>query len=170
MAMRLRQPGFTLIELLIAVAVAGVLAAVAIPNVRFLIYSYRLKTAATDIHTMLVLARSEAIKRNAAVTINPVSASDWSRGWSITAGGQVISRQDAFSGLTFSMRNAAYASKTVSSLTYTSTGRENSVDGVAFVLTSPLIPGLPARCVVLDPSGRSTVRKDVDSDSSDGCN
>ncbi len=165
-----RQSGFTLVELLITVALVGVVSVIAVPNVQYLIAIYRVKTAATDLHTMLVLARSEALKRNSSVSITPVNASDWALGWSVVSGSQVIARQDAYPGIVFSTRNAAYSSKSVSSVVYTGTGRENSIDGISFVLTSASVASFPARCVVLDPSGRPTVRKDSDSDSSNGCN
>jgi type IV fimbrial biogenesis protein FimT len=165
-----RQPGFTLIELLITVALLGIVSVIAIPNVQYLIAVYRVKTAATDLHTMLVLARSEAVKRNSPTSITPVDASDWAQGWSLAAGTQIIARQDAYAGIILSTGNAAYGSKSVSSVTFTGTGRENSIDGVSFVLTSASVTGFPARCVVLDPSGRPAVRKDGDGDSSNGCN
>lgn len=165
-----RQSGFTLIELLITVALVGVVAIIGTPNLQYLIAVYRVKTAATDLHTMLVLARSEAIKRNSTAVITATNSSNWALGWTVTSGGQTIARQDAYSGIVISTSNAAYGSKSFSSVTYNGTGRENSTDGVSFILTSSSVTGFPARCVVLDPSGRPTVRKDVDNDSSDGCN
>lgn len=168
--MKNRNAGFTLIELLITIAILGILAAVGTPSLQFLIATNRLKSAATDMHTMLVLARSEAVKRNADVTLTPVSASDWSQGWSVRSGTQVIASQDAYAGLSFSPRNAAYTTKTVSTVTFTGTGRENSLDGIAFVISAPDYSTVPSRCVILDPSGRPAVRKDQDSDPADGCN
>ena len=41
--------------------------------------------------------------------------------------------------------------------------------GIAFVFTSPQSPTSPARCVVLDPSGRPKVSQDGNGDPSDGC-
>jgi type IV fimbrial biogenesis protein FimT len=165
-----KTAGFTLIELLIVVTILGILAAVGTPSLQFLISSYRLKTASSDLHTTLVLTRSEAVKRNETVTITPTSTSDWSQGWTVALGSNVISIQDPYPSLSFSPRNAAFGSKTVNSVTFNGTGRENSTDGVAFVITSSALSTLPARCVILDPSGRPSVRVDKDNDTSDGCN
>ena len=168
--MRNQNTGFTLIELLIVVTILGVLAAVGTPSLQFLIANYRLKTAATDLHTTFILTRSEAVKRNDSVTITPASTSDWSLGWTVQIGSEVLATQDPYQNLNFSPRNAAYGSKTVNSVTFNGTGRENSTDGVAFVITSSSLSTLPARCVILDPSGRPAVRADKDNDSADGCN
>lgn len=162
--------GFTLIELLIVVALLGILAIVGTPSLQFLIANYRLKTAVSDLHTTLILTRSEAIKRNETVTLTPSNSSDWSMGWSVQVGSQVISTQNPYPNLSVSTRNAAYSSKTVSSVNFLGTGRENSTDGVAFVISSSALSTLPARCVVLDPSGRPAVRIDKDNDTSNGCN
>src|SRR3989454_7979048 len=59
------------------------LATLAAPNLREMIARVRLKTAAGDLHTSLFYARSEAVKRNAGVTVVPVDATDWSKGWSV---------------------------------------------------------------------------------------
>lgn len=170
MIMRNQNSGFTLIELLIVVTILGVLAAIGTPSLQFMIATYRLKTFTSDMHTMLNLARSEAIKRNSNVTITPANASDWSMGWSLQFGSQLIATQDPYQTISISTRNAAFGAKTVASITYTGTGRENSTDGVAFVATSTSVTTLTARCIVLDPSGRPTFRVDKDGNPSNGCN
>lgn len=56
--------GFTLIELMVALALAGILAALALPSFRNLIVSTRLDSAASDVTALINYARSESIKRN----------------------------------------------------------------------------------------------------------
>jgi len=167
---RAAATGFTLIELMVAIAVGAVLASWALPNLNYLVARVKLKTAASDLHTSLTLARSEAIKRNAAVTVTPVSTSDWSQGWSVKFGTTVLSTQVAYSNIGFVPRNAAYGTKTVSSITFQGTGREGSTDGIAFILRSTAQTTIDARCIVLDPSGRASVRVDSNRDYTDGCN
>lgn len=74
--------GFTLIELLVVVAVLGVLAAIAMPNMRDFIDRQRLITQARGIANVMQLARSEAISHTAsgvaeaksiAVTVSPTA-------------------------------------------------------------------------------------------------
>lgn len=74
--------GFTLIELMVVVAVLGVLAAIAMPNMRDFIDRQRLVTQAREIANVMQLARSEAIAHSAAgdaaaksiaVTVSPTA-------------------------------------------------------------------------------------------------
>ena len=74
--------GFTLIELMVVVAVLGVLAAIAMPNMRDFIDRQRLITQAREIANVMQLARSEAIAHSAsgaaeaksiAVTVSPTA-------------------------------------------------------------------------------------------------
>lgn len=166
--------GFTIIELMIVLVVVGVLASIAAPSLRDVVVRTRLKTAASDLHTSLMFARSEAIKRNAGMQVVPVSSADWTRGWSVRvqAAGTVLSKQDPYQNLTITTTNAAYVAAAVASVTFSGTGRESGSGGagVAFVITSPDYPGIPARCVAIDPSGRAAVRQDKNGKSSDGCN
>src|ERR1044072_8809018 len=64
-----RTAGFTMIELMITVAVASVLMAVAVPSFNQMIASGRLTSQSNDMLVAINLARSEAIKRNANVTL-----------------------------------------------------------------------------------------------------
>jgi type IV fimbrial biogenesis protein FimT len=79
------QVGITLIELMIAVAILGIVTALAAPNMRVLYINNRLDTAYNDFVTALNLARSEAIRRGVPVTLRRLSADarDWTQGWAI---------------------------------------------------------------------------------------
>src|SRR5260221_9142144 len=83
MPARASSRGFTLIELLVVVAIAGVLAVLALPSMRDLVMTNRMKTLSLDIYSSLVLARSEAVKRNSG-NISMVQASGgWQNGWTV---------------------------------------------------------------------------------------
>ena len=174
--MRTRSaPGFTIIELMLVMVIVGVMVALAGPNIRDLILRIRLKTAASDLHSSLTMARSEAIKRNAGVQIVPVSAGNWALGWSVkttVVPVEVLSQQDSYPNVTFTTTNAAYAAAPVANVTFSGTGREtgSAGAGIAFVIQAPGQPQIKARCVVLDPSGRPAVRQDADNNPANGCN
>ena len=166
--------GFTIIELMIVMVVIGVMAAIAAPSMRDMIVRIRVKAAASDLHSSLITARSEAIKRNAGMQVVPVDATNWSLGWvvRVQTSGVVLNRQDPYAQIVFTSTNAAYAATAVAAVTFSGTGREtgSAGAGVAFVITSTAVASLPARCVVLDPSGRPSVKQDRDTNSANGCN
>lgn len=74
------QRGFTLIELMIAIAILGILLAVALPNYRTFIQNSRLRNAAEAIQNGLQVARSEAVKHNAQVRFSLGAGSSWAVG------------------------------------------------------------------------------------------
>ena len=91
------QSGFNVVELMIVLAIAGILAAIAAPNMADMVRVQRVRTAAFDIVAGLTLARSEALKRNSAVTMTPATGG-WSNGWTSTDGnGNVVQKQGPFS-------------------------------------------------------------------------
>jgi type IV fimbrial biogenesis protein FimT len=95
---RLRvERGFTLVEVMIVVAILAVVAAIGAPEFSRFIADQRLRATATDLVASLLVARSEAIKRNADVTLAR-SASGWPGGWTVAAGGTEVDRRDLPSG------------------------------------------------------------------------
>jgi len=85
--------GFTLVELMVTLAVLAILATLAIPSFQEVIRSSRLSTAANDLSSAMALARSEAVRRGARVTLCRSStysealpvcdtgSGSWSDGW-----------------------------------------------------------------------------------------
>ena len=64
-----RMQGFTLIELMVTIAVVALLAAVATPAMVTLMNSNRLSSTAGELTAALQLARAEAVRRSAPVTV-----------------------------------------------------------------------------------------------------
>ena len=166
--------GFTVIELLIVLVIAGVLASLAMPNMRDLFVRARIKTFTSDMHASITLARSEAIKRNAGMQIVPVDATNWAAGWSVRvqASGNVLQTQDAYSRLNVTSTNAAYTASAVPNITFSGTGREtgSAGAGIGFIAYSTEYAQIPARCLVISPSGRPAIRADSDGNPANGCN
>ena len=90
-----KNSGFTLVELMVAVAVAGIILTVGLPQMSVFFKGNRMVTNANDLLAGLHIARSEAIKRNSKVTICKSSSAgsatpvcltntdtqDWEDGW-----------------------------------------------------------------------------------------
>jgi len=95
--------GFTLIELMVAIMVLGILLGVAVPSFRDAALSSRLTAYANDLVASAQIARSEAIKRNAPVTLCASSngttcatSGGWQVGWIVRlADGTILQRQQA---------------------------------------------------------------------------
>ncbi|PWF47946.1 GspH/FimT family pseudopilin [Massilia glaciei] len=78
-----RQRGLTMVEMLTVMAVAGVLLALAMPDMGELIRRQQLKAVSSDLMGALRLTRAQAIARGERVMIVPHEAggTDWSGGW-----------------------------------------------------------------------------------------
>jgi type IV fimbrial biogenesis protein FimT len=82
--MRRGAAGFTMLELLTVIAVIGILVSIAIPGFGYLAASTKVKGASTELYLAMVRARSEAVKRNRAVSVR-ANAAGWQAGWQVIA-------------------------------------------------------------------------------------
>ncbi|MGL4565611.1 MAG: GspH/FimT family pseudopilin, partial [Halioglobus sp.] len=82
---RKSEGGFSLIELMIGVLLVAILLGIGVPSFRSMIEDQRLRAATTDLRLALNLARSEAVKRNRTVVLNPAipGTDGWGEGWTI---------------------------------------------------------------------------------------
>jgi type IV fimbrial biogenesis protein FimT len=78
-----RSRGFTLIELLTVVSILAVSLAALAPSFTTFVAGQKVKGTAYDLTAALLLARSEALKRNGNVRIAR-SGDTWNNGWSVT--------------------------------------------------------------------------------------
>lgn len=141
-----RAGGFSLVELMVGVSVMAVLGGIAAPSFSRLVASQRVKSIGGELHTALVRARSEAIKRNTNVTLVPVTAGQWQYGWSITHPTLANTKLDD---------HGAIASAVVSgpdSVIYQGNGRLRGSTAPSFDISAT---GMSEhRCVQIDLSGR----------------
>ena len=94
--------GMTIIELMTALVIAAILMMVAIPSFRNASLGSQLSASANDLLASVQLARSEAIKRNIAVTLcasadgsTCAGGGGWEQGWVVRTAAEVIQSQQA---------------------------------------------------------------------------
>ena len=89
----MHNKGFTLVVLMVGIAIVAIVSAIALPSLTAFIDSTRFSAKANDLVAALNYARSEAVKRNADVSLCPSAgcgASSWSGGWQVISNGTVL--------------------------------------------------------------------------------
>jgi type IV fimbrial biogenesis protein FimT len=140
--------GFTTVELLAVVAITCVVAAVAAPSFSSLFERQKVKSVGSELFFSLLRARSEAVARNASVTLAPAVGSNWQQGWQIldpASATTVLDSHGSSNGTTIAGP---------SSVVYDGGGRIKGGIAPTFVIAA--IGGATAtyQCVSVDLSGR----------------
>jgi type IV fimbrial biogenesis protein FimT len=150
---RYRQAGFTLVEMIVTLSVIGILLAIAAPGMRQLSLNQGVKTAAFDIFSALIYARSEAIKRpGETVTLQPVSTSSgqWLTGFKVTDGaGDTLRIWNVPANVKLTDKN----STPVTSIVFGKDGHLTVTPKLEVNLPSS-VDGVSPRCVRVDLTGR----------------
>ena len=158
--------GFTLIELMIAITVAAVLLVVGIPSFQYAVLNGRVKTAASDFHISLLLARSEAIKRGVNITVG-----DNGNGWDIKDGTEIVRSYNDLNAdvdLLCDIDGDDSADTCPASITINRNGRLTNPPFALWFYTTKK-DSIPMRCVSISLSGMPRVVVDTDNVSSNGC-
>jgi type IV fimbrial biogenesis protein FimT len=139
--------GFSMIELMIAVSIIGIMAAMATLGFD-MVLDFRVRDVAANMHTSVMVARSEAIKRNTSVSISPIGT--WSSGWSVAVGTQTIQTTRLPANISVSVENTG--GPIAGAVSMNPMGR--MADITSFGIESP---GIAKRCVIVESDGRARV-------------
>jgi|SRR5437868_4899675 len=156
---RTRVNGFTMIEMMVTVSIAAILFAVTVPSFKDASLGSQLRSSADQLMASANLARSEAIKRNAPITLCVSSDGEtcgtdgWQQGWVVRSATDVIQSQaKAPSGFLISASGGA------TSLSFQPTGVGSTVAEFTICRATPN-PGNQKRLVKIDAVGRASVEK-----------
>ena len=168
--------GFTLVELMVTIAIAAILLMVAVPSFDDALLNGKLTSQSNAVLSTLQLARSEAIKRNARVTVcksaqsttppsgTCTSSGGWNQGWIIfhdadgdgvlDAGETIVQRGGALAP-GFSLTGDANLSDAIS---FVSSGGATQSGTLSLCRAQPTV-GATGRTISILGTGRPTIAK-----------
>lgn len=152
--------GFTLIELMVTLTIMGILLMIAVPSFSEVALGSKLSAETSKLVAGVHLARSEAIKRNAAVTLcasangTSCNGSGWEEGWVMfvtSTPATVIKAQEASA-------SGMKLNGSVLTLSFQSSGASATPATIAVCRKTPTVGG-KERVVTISATGRVSVAK-----------
>lgn len=126
--------GFSLVELMVALAVAAIALTIAVPSFQSVFQSNRLVSQANELVTAINLARNEAIKRGASVTLR-AETGGFQNGWCVHLGA-ACSGTDILRRFQ-SMDQMSVTSGSVASVTFDTRGAKSDPPAVVTITLQP---------------------------------
>lgn len=165
------QSGVTLVELLIVIVVMAILTALAVPSFRTMVINNQVRSFTNNLYASLLLARSEAIKRNTNVTVcassNGTSCTgSWSAGWITVVGtpsavGSIVQKQGTQKG-TFSLSGPIgvyYNSQSAAATCTITSSCASPVSVYLSICPASASTATPCQCISIAPFGTPTINK-----------
>ena len=173
-----RSGGFTLIEIMVAIAILGILVAIAAPSFTATIRRFRAEAVRDELVASIQVARSEAIRTRRAVfmvrrtdcALDTAAASVWSCGWQIVndtngdglnnAGDTLMQQSSVQSGFSVANTNAAPVSEVIMN-------RYGLLDGAQNFVIAPIVSGTAdtadasTSAVCVGNGGKIIIKKEV---------
>lgn len=75
------RSGFSMIEYLATLVITAILLFMTSSNFRSVVDRSRVTSAMSEFHTVILLARAEAMRRQKRVDVIPLDSKDWGKGW-----------------------------------------------------------------------------------------
>lgn len=165
-----RSGGFTLLELMVTLTLLGVVTMIALPSFQQAALSSKLTSYANSFTAGLKLARSEAIKRNATVTMcrsangtSCAGSGGWEQGWIVFNDANANSSVDG-TETRFAYEPATTTDYSITSaggvyaLNFKGSGLSATTETVTLCRATPT-PGNQKRTIDIDATGRSSVTR-----------
>lgn len=147
-----RSVGFTLVELMVTLVVLAILIGIAAPSFRVFLAQQRIRATSMDLRMGLTMARSEAVKRNERVALDPLGG-NWSEGWQVALDPNVPSDPNAAVVLYRAPTDITVDSGSSGSVVFRPNGRPaESVDSME--VSADGVAGAKASCLSVSAGGQ----------------
>jgi type IV fimbrial biogenesis protein FimT len=152
-----RSRGFTLIELMVTITVAAVLLTIALPSFVNTTLNSKLRATANNLSAAAMLARSEAIKRNAPTQLCPsdddtTCSGDWEDGWIVIASDNTVVHREG------PVPDGYKVNTTATDLTFEPSGVGSTAASFVICRATPSV-GSQERVVAISATGRPSVTR-----------